>query len=35
MAQAVQRATPAILAANGEDVADAEKAGATAAFSTG
>jgi glutamate-5-semialdehyde dehydrogenase len=32
MAQAVRAAAPAILAANGEDVADAEKSGATAAF---
>jgi len=32
MAQAVRAATPAILAANGEDVAEAEKAGATSAF---
>jgi len=32
MAQAVRAATPAILAANGEDVAQAEKAGATSAF---
>jgi len=32
MAHAVRAATPAILAANGEDVAEAEKAGATSAF---
>lgn len=32
MAHAIRAATSAILAANGEDVADAEKAGATAAF---
>jgi len=32
IAQAVRAATPAILAANGEDVTEAEKAGATAAF---
>ena len=32
MAQTVRAATPAILAANGEDVTEAEKAGATAAF---
>jgi len=32
MAQAVRAAAPAILAANGEDLSDAEKSGATAAF---
>ena len=32
MAQAIRAATPAILAANGGDVAEAEKAGATIAF---
>src|SRR6266436_992110 len=32
MAHAIRAATPAILAANGEDVAEAEKAGATSAF---
>jgi glutamate-5-semialdehyde dehydrogenase len=32
MAEAVRVASPAILAANGDDVAEAEKAGATAAF---
>jgi glutamate-5-semialdehyde dehydrogenase len=32
MAQSIRAATPAILAANREDVAEAEKAGATAAF---
>jgi glutamate-5-semialdehyde dehydrogenase len=32
MAQAVRDAVPAILAANAEDIADAERAGATAAF---